>query len=308
MTRHFLTLRDLSRDELLQVIARASQLKQLRGQPAHPKPLAGKSVGILLEKSSTRTRISFEVGVYELGGLPITLKPGDIQLGRGETLEDSARMFSRFLHAVVFRTSTHARLEQMASQSTVPVINGLCDLHHPTQLLADLQTVQENLGRLEGIRVAWIGDGNNMSHSWIEAASMLGFDLVLACPEGYEPNAEILRAARQSPRSEVRVVTGKGAVEAAIRDADVVTTDVWVSMGQEGELMARNEVFLDFTVTSDRMKLAKPGAIFLHCLPAHRGEEVSADVIDGAQSRVWDEAENRLHSQKALLELLLSGS
>ncbi|MDB4971734.1 MAG: Ornithine carbamoyltransferase [Myxococcaceae bacterium] len=306
MTRHFLTLRDLSRDELLQVIARASELKRLRGQPTHPKPLAGKSIGILLEKSSTRTRISFEVGTYELGGLPITLKPGDIQLGRGETLEDSGRMFSRFLHAVVFRTSTHERLRQLAAHSTVPVINGLCDLHHPTQLLADLQTVQESLGHLEGLRVAWVGDGNNMSHSWIEAASILGFDLLLACPVGYEPNAEILRLARQSPRSDIRVLTGPRAVEEAVRDADVVTTDVWVSMGQEGETGARNEVFLDFTVTDARMKLAKPSAIFLHCLPAHRGEEVSADVIDGAQSRVWDEAENRLHAQKALLELLLA--
>lgn len=306
MTRHFLTLRDLSRDELLHVIGRASELKRLRGQPAHPQPLSGKSVGILLEKSSTRTRISFEVGVYELGGLPITIKPGDIQLGRGETIEDSARMFSRFLHAVVFRTSTHERLCSLAASSTVPVINGLCELHHPTQLLADLQTVQENLGHLEGVRVAWVGDGNNMSHSWIEAASMLGFDLTLACPGGYEPNAAILQAAQQSPRSEIRVVTGPGAVEAAMRDADVVTTDVWVSMGQEGESGARNQVFMDFTVTAERMRLAKPGAIFLHCLPAHRGEEVAAEVIDGAQSRVWEEAENRLHSQKALLELLLS--
>jgi ornithine carbamoyltransferase len=306
VTRHFLTLRDLSRDELLQVIGRASELKRLRGQPAHPKPLSGKSVGILLEKSSTRTRISFEVGIYELGGLPITLKMGDIQLGRGETIADSSRMFSRFLHALIFRTSTHARLVEMAAPSTIPVINGLCDLHHPTQLLADLQTVQENLGHLEGLRVAWVGDGNNMAHSWIEAASMLGFDLTLACPDGYEPNATILAAAQQSPRSQVRVVTGKGAVEAAMRDADVVTTDVWVSMGQEGESGERNQVFLDFTVTSARMKLAKPGAIFLHCLPAHRGEEVAADVIDGPQSRVWDEAENRLHSQKALLELLLT--
>jgi len=303
MTRHFLTLQDLTRDELLGLIARAIELKRLRGAPAHPRPLSGKSVGVLLEKSSTRTRISFEVGVYELGGLPITLKLGDIQLGRGETIEDSARMFSRFLHAVVFRTSTHDRVKRLAEYSTVPVINGLCDLHHPCQILADLQTVQENLGHLEGVRVAWIGDGNNVAHSWIEAASIVGFELALACPKGYEPDGEILRAAQRSARGQVRLVDS---VEAACRDADVVTTDVWVSMGQEGEATARNDVFADHTVTAARMRLAAHNAIFLHCLPAHRGEEVAADVIDGPWSKVWDEAENRLHSQKALLELLLA--
>jgi ornithine carbamoyltransferase len=301
MTRHFRTLRDLTRDELLGLLARAAELKKLRGNPAHPKPLAGKSVGILLEKSSTRTRISFEVGVYELGGLPITLKPADIQLGRGESIEDSARMFSRFLHAVVYRTSGHDRIQLLAQNASVPVINGLCDLHHPLQILADLLTVKENLGHLEGVRVAWIGDGNNVAHSWIEAASILGFELVLACPEGYAPDHNVLNEAARSARGQVRL----GTVEEAVRKADVVTTDVWVSMGQEGEVSARNQVFADFTVTAARMRKAAPNAIFLHCLPAHRGEEVAADVIDGPWSRVWDEAENRLHTQKALLELLV---
>jgi ornithine carbamoyltransferase len=305
VTRHFRTLRDLTHDELLGLIKRAIELKALRGQPSHPKPLLGRSVGILLEKSSTRTRISFEVGVFELGGLPLTLKAGDIQLGRGETIEDSARMFSRFLHAVVFRTSTHERVRRLADHSTVPVINGLCDTHHPCQLLADLQTVQENLGHIEGARVAWVGDGNNMANSWIEAASMLGLELTLAVPAGYEPDAEVLKAAEQSARGQVRVLTGPGAVDEAIRNSDVVTTDVWVSMGQEGEQGQRNAAFTDFMVDARRMKLAKPGAIFLHCLPAHRGEEVSAEVIDGPWSRVWDEAENRLHAQKALLEFLV---
>jgi ornithine carbamoyltransferase len=305
MTRHFRTLRDLSRDELLALIARATELKSLRGEPIHPKPLHGKSVGILLEKSSTRTRISFEVGVYELGGLPITLKAGDIQLGRGESIEDSARMFSRFLHAVVFRTSAHERVVRLAANSTIPVINGLCDTHHPCQLLADLQTMRENLGQLEGMRVAWVGDGNNMANSWIEAASLLGFELALAVPPGYEPDAAIVKAAEQSARGQVHVLTGKGAVDDAVRNADVVTTDVWVSMGQEGEQGQRNQAFTDFMVDARRMKLAKPGAIFLHCLPAHRGEEVAAEVIDGPWSRVWDEAENRLHAQKALLEFLV---
>jgi ornithine carbamoyltransferase len=301
VTKHFLTLSDLGSDGLIQLLARSAELKRLRGQVGHPKPLAGKSIGILLEKSSTRTRISFEVGVHELGGLPITLKASDIQLGRGESIEDSARMFSRFLHAVVFRTFGHDRVVRLADNSDVPVINGLSDLHHPCQILADLLTVQEALGTLEGIRVAWIGDGNNVAHSWIEAAGLLGFELVLACPEGYDPSAAIVDDAR-GRGAKIRILRS---ADEACRGADVVTTDVWVSMGQEGESTARNTVFEAYTVDSRRMALAAPRGIFLHCLPAHRGEEVAADVIDGPRSRVWDEAENRLHTQKALLELLV---
>lgn len=301
MTRHFLTLRDLGAETLLAVLDRSAELKALRGRPEHPRPLAGKSVGILLEKSSTRTRISFEVGVYELGGLPLTLKAGDIQLGRGESIEDSARMFSRFLHAVVYRTFGHDRVEKLAQHSTVPVINGLSDQHHPCQILADLLTVREALGSLEGIRVGWVGDGNNVAHSWIEAASLLGFELVLACPEGYDPDPDVL-ARGQRGKGTVRVVRD---ADDACRGADVVTTDVWVSMGQEEEVQTRNSVFEPYQVDARRMDLAKPQGIFLHCLPAHRGEEVTAEVIDGPRSRVWDEAENRLHTQKALLELLV---
>jgi ornithine carbamoyltransferase len=301
MTRHFLTLHDLGADGIRAVLDRSAELKALRGRPEHPRPLAGKSVGILLEKSSTRTRISFEVGVYELGGLPLTLKASDIQLGRGETIEDSARMFSRFLHAVVYRTFGHDRVETLAQHSTVPVINGLSDLHHPCQILADLLTVREALGTLEGIRVGWVGDGNNVAHSWIEAASLLGFELVLACPEGYDPDPEVL-ARGQRGKGTLRIVRD---ADEACRGADVVTTDVWVSMGQEQEVQTRNSVFEPYQVDTRRMNLAKPQGIFLHCLPAHRGEEVTAEVIDGPRSRVWDEAENRLHTQKALLELLV---
>jgi ornithine carbamoyltransferase len=306
MTRHFLTLEDLGRDGLLAVLDRSAALKRLRGTAAHPRPLAGKSVGILLEKSSTRTRISFEVGVFELGGLPITLKPGDIQLGRGESIEDSARMFSRFLHAVVYRTFGHDRVELLAANSSVPVINGLSDAHHPLQILADLLTAQERLNgvSLSDLKVAWVGDGNNMAHSWIEAASLLGFELRLACPEGYQPSASVLARAKARGCGSVHVHSD---ADQACRGADVVTTDVWVSMGQEGEASARNQVFEPFTVDARRMGLAARHAIFLHCLPAHRGEEVSAEVMDGPQSCVWDEAENRLHTQKALLELLVSG-
>jgi len=304
MTKHFLTLDDLGGEGLLALLDRSAELKRLRGRSEHPRPLAGKSVGILLEKSSTRTRISFEVGVHELGGLPLTLKATDIQLGRGESIEDSARMFSRFLHAVVFRTFGHDRVESLARASSVPVINGLSDLHHPCQILADLLTVRENLGRVEGTRVAWVGDGNNVAHSWIEAATLVGFELVLACPEGYDPNPEVLAAAKRRGRGKVEVVRS---ADEACRGADVVTTDVWVSMGQEGETSDRNKVFDGYAIDARRMALAAPQGIFLHCLPAHRGEEVTADVIDGPRSRVWDEAENRLHTQKALLERLLQG-
>lgn len=303
MTRHFLTLHDLGRDGLSALIARSAELKRLRGSADHPRPLAGKSVGILLEKSSTRTRISFEVGVHELGGLPITLKTGDIQLGRGESIEDSARMFSRFLHAVVYRTFGHERVELLARNSAIPVINGLSDLHHPCQILADLLTAQETFGRVGDLKVAWVGDGNNVAHSWIEAASLLGFELCLACPRGYEPDAQVLAAARSTGRGRIEVCED---ADQACRGAHVITTDVWVSMGQEAEAGARNQVFEPFTVDARRMALGAPEAIFLHCLPAHRGEEVSAEVIDGPCSRVWDEAENRLHTQKALLELLVS--
>lgn len=302
MMRHFLTLDDLGRDGLLALLDRSAELKRLRGKSTHPRPLAGKSVGILLEKSSTRTRLSFEVGVYELGGLPITLKTGDIQLGRGETIEDSARMFSRFLHAVVFRTFGHDRVQRLAEHSTIPVINGLSDTHHPCQILADLLTMRERLGRVSELKVAWVGDGNNVAHSWIEAATLLGFELRLACPEGYDPQGEILAHARRRGRGEVVLLRD---ADEACRGADVVSTDVWVSMGQEGEAGARAQIFGAFAVDERRMALAAPHAIFLHCLPAHRGEEVTAGVIDGVQSCVWDEAENRLHTQKALLERLI---
>lgn len=302
MTRHFLTLEDLGRDGLLALLDRSAELKRLRGTAAHPRPLAGKSIGILLEKSSTRTRISFEVGIYELGGMPLTLKASDIQLGRGESIEDSARMFSRFLHGVVYRTFGHERVELLAQHSSIPVINGLSDLHHPLQILADLLTVREALGRVSELKVAWVGDGNNVAHSWIEAASLLGFELSLACPEGYEPNPDILKRATERGRGQIRVVRD---ADEACRGAHVVTTDVWVSMGQEGEASTRNKTFEAYTVDQSRMQLAAKEGIFLHCLPAHRGEEVAAEVIDGPSSRVWDEAENRLHTQKALLELLV---
>jgi ornithine carbamoyltransferase len=309
--RHFLTLLDLGASDLARVLVRARELKRLRGSPDPPRPLAGKSVAIILEKASTRTRVSFEVGIHELGGFPVVLLAKDTQLGRGEPLEDTARTLSAYVHAIVYRTFSHAKVRTLAEHASVPVINGLCDLHHPCQLLADLMTVQEVLGRddLRGVPVAWIGDGNNVAHSWIEAAALTGLDLRLACPEGYEPDRGVIERAERAAREigsggSIRVLRSP---EEAVRGARVVTTDVWASMGQEAEQTERAKAFATYRVDGHLMSLADSRAVFLHCLPAHRGEEVTAEVIDGPSSRVWVQAENRLHAQKALLELLVGG-
>lgn len=300
--RHFLSISDLSQNELLSIIDRAIALKALRGTPDHPAPLAGKSVAVVFEKASTRTRLSFEVGIHELGAQPVTLISKDTQLGRGEPIEDTARMLSRYVHGVVYRTFGHDRLETLAKHATIPVVNGLSDRSHPCQLLADLMTIREHVDRpLDQVRVAWIGDGNNMAHSWIASAAVAGFDLAIACPSGYQPDRDVLDAAKNSG---ARVAVGDDP-RAAVEGADVVTTDVWASMGQEGEAQARQQAFASYIVDDKTMQSAGSNAIFLHCLPAHRGEEVAASVIDGVQSRVWDEAENRLHAQKALLEWLI---
>lgn len=297
--RHFRTLEDLSPAELAHLLDRADQLAAERGR--HPQPLQGRSVAILLEKASTRTRLSFEVGVHELGALPITLVARDTQLGRGEPLEDTARMLSGYVHGVVYRTFGHDRVETLCAHATIPVINGLSDSYHPCQLLADLQTVRAEKKRLEGLTVAWIGDGNNMAHSWILAAARTGLRLRIAAPEGYGPDPEVVAKGR-ALGAEVEVGSDP---RAAALGADVVTTDVWASMGQEDEARQRAQAFAPFQVNAALMGVAAPDAIFLHCLPAHRGEEVTAEVIDGPWSRVWQEAANRLHAQKALLELLL---
>ncbi len=300
--RHFLTLADLGPDGLLAVLDRAAELKRLRGTLDHPRPLEGRSVAILLEKASTRTRLSFEVGIHELGGLPITLIARDTQLGRGEPVEDTAHMLSGYVHGVVYRTFGHDRVEALAQAASIPVINGLSDTYHPCQLLADLMTVREATGGvLEGVRVAWVGDGNNMAHSWILAAGLVGLDLRLACPEGYRPSPEVMAAGRALGRGRIQLFD---APDEAVSGAQVVTTDVWASMGQEDEAAARRRAFEGYLVDGPRMARAAASAVFLHCLPAHRGEEVAAAVIDGPASRVWEEAENRLHGQKALLEHL----
>jgi ornithine carbamoyltransferase len=305
MTKHFLTLSDLGADGLQKVLEDAAKLKQGRGTYGH-KRLEGQSVVILLEKASTRTRLSFEIGIAELGAHPVCLIAKDTQLGRGEPLSDTARMLSGYAHAVVYRTFGHERVQELADNASIPVINGLSDSYHPCQLLADLQTIQEfSPGDLATKRVAWVGDGNNMAHSWILAAGLTGLDLNIAAPAGYQPDPAILAMGRALGGGEIRVTHDPAE---ACEGVDVVTTDVWASMGQEAESKARAEAFSGFEVDSELMAKAKSDSIFLHCLPAHRGEEVSAEVIDGPQSRVWAEAENRLHAQKALLLALCSNS
>lgn len=302
MPRHFLRFTEYTKAELLGLLDLAVDLKARRARGEPHRWLEGKTLAMLFEKSSTRTRVSFEVGMFELGGHALFLSPRDTQIGRGEPVKDTARVLSRYVSGVMVRTFGQETLEELARWSTVPVLNGLTDLLHPCQVLSDLQTVLERRGSLEGLRVAWIGDGNNMAHSWIEAAQVLGFSLRLACPEAYRPAAEILGPARAAG-ADVEVVSEPA--EAAT-GAHVVTTDVWASMGQEGEKEAREEAFAGYCVDARVMARADPAAIFLHCLPAHRGEEVSEEVFEGPQSVVWDEAENRLHAQKAILVTLLT--
>ncbi|MDT8386382.1 MAG: ornithine carbamoyltransferase [Thiogranum sp.] len=297
--RHFLTLLDLSGDELRQLIQRGIELKQWQHEGRIFEPLKNKVLAMLFEKSSTRTRVSFETGMAQLGGYAIFLSPRDTQFGRGEPIEDSARVLSRMVDAIMIRTFEHEKVELFASCSSAPVINALTDQYHPCQLLADMQTWFEQRGDIRGATVAFIGDGNNMCHSYINAAHRFGFNLRIATPEGYRPDPEIVATAGA-------LVTLLDDPMEAARNADLVTTDVWASMGQEQEQAARERVFAPFQVNAELMRLASKDALFMHCLPAHRGEEVTAEVIDGPQSTVWDEAENRLHAQKALLEFLLT--
>src|SRR5437667_11681270 len=282
--RDFLAVTDLSRDEVGRLFDLARRMKT---GAYRETPLAGKSLAMIFAKSRTRTRVSFEVGAYQLGGRALFLSSHDIQLSRGEPIADTARVLSRYVDGIMIRTFDHGEVEQLARHATVPVINGLTDRSHPCQVLADLLTVQEALGGWEGKRVAWVGDGNNMANSWIEAAQVLGFELRLACPEGFEPNRGMFdRAKAAGGCVEITEVP-----EEAVEGAHVVNTDVWASMGQEQEAEVRRRAFKGYTVDAELMKRADPKAISLHCLPAHRGEEVTTDVIAGPQSRVWDEAE-----------------
>jgi ornithine carbamoyltransferase len=297
--RHFLAIPDFSRAELQQLFDLAGRMK--RGE-YRERPLAGKTLGMIFAKSSTRTRVSFEVGAFQLGGHALFLSSRDIQLGRGEPIRDTARVLSRYLDGIMIRTYDHADVEELARYASIPVINGLTDLLHPCQVLADLLTVRETLGGWEGKTVAWIGDGNNMANSWINAAGSLGFELRLACPENYRPDAEIL-----ARNQKLTGITLTADPREAARGAHVINTDVWASMGQEEEQEVRVRAFQGYIVDRSLMASADPKAIFLHCLPAHRGEEVAEEVFEGPQSRVWQQAENRLHAQKALMAMLMGG-
>ena len=296
--RHFLTLTDLNADEFRQLISRAIELKSMQHRGEIYEPLKNKVLAMIFEKSSTRTRVSFETGMAQFGGHAIFLSPRDTQLGRGEPIEDSARVLSSMADCLMVRTFEHNKAELLAQYSSVPVINGLTDDVHPCQLLADMQTYLEQRGEIKGKTVTWVGDGNNMCHSYMRAAKLLEFKLNIACPEGFEPHQKFI----DECSDHIEITTD---ASVACTNSDLIVTDVWASMGQEEEQKVREAAFNDFQVTSELMKLANDDALFMHCLPAHRGEEVSAEVIDGEQSVVWDEAENRLHAQKALLEFLL---
>jgi ornithine carbamoyltransferase len=294
--RHFLSLADYSREEIVALLGRSLEMK--KGQPRKNgrRPLEGRTVGLIFEKPSTRTRVSFDVGIHQLGGHAIFMSRNDIQIGRGEPISDTARVLSRYLDAVVVRTFAHDVLEEFARWASIPVINGLSDLLHPCQVLGDMLTLQEAKVNLATMKAAWIGDGNNMANSWINAAEVMGFSLTLACPEGYDPEVEIKSARIRVTRDPVEAATG----------ADVISTDVWASMGQEGEIAERRGVFNGFQVNLDLLKHAKKKVYVLHCLPAHRDEEITEDVMDSKHSLIWDQAENRLHVQKAVLEMLFS--
>lgn len=300
MKRDFLTLRDLTPEEIGVLLKRAIELKS--GKDRSVCPLLGKSVGLIFEKPSTRTRVSFETGIYQLGGHSVCMNPSELQLGRGETISDTAKTLSRYLHGVIMRTFAHSTLEQFALNASIPVINGLSDTHHPCQILADLMTIIEKKGRLRDVRVAYIGDGNNICNSLIEAASMMEFDLIIACPEGLEPDAGILENAKAVSKSEILLLRDP---REAAGMSDVLYTDVWVSMGQEKSSEDKKARLREYQINEGLLSCSKKDVTVLHCLPAHRGEEITDEVIDGPHSAVFDQAENRLHAQKALLEMLI---
>jgi ornithine carbamoyltransferase len=297
--RHFLTLQDLSKQELQQLLKRAIELKTAHKNGTAKQPFSGKVLAMIFEKSSTRTRVSFEAGMAQLGGSALFLSPNDTQLGRGESIEDSARVISRMVDIIMIRTFGHDKIEKFAEYSSVPVINALTDDYHPCQLLADMQTYIEHRGSIKGKRVVWFGDGNNMCQSYMNAADMLDFELIIACPEGFEPCSNLLE------KFSDRVSIERDPV-AAVSGADLVVTDTWASMGQEEEKQIREKAFAGFQVNEEIMSLAAEDALFMHCLPAYRGLEISETIMESKWSVVWDEAENRLHAQKALVEFLLN--
>lgn len=300
MKRDFIAVRDLSKSEIEGLIKRAVELKA--GVDRNKCPLIGRSIGLFFEKPSTRTRVSLEVGIYQLGGKSIYLNPQEIQLNRGESIADTSRVLSRYLDGIVLRTFKHSTIEEFSNHAAIPVINGLSDKHHPCQAIADLMTIFEKKGKLKGVRLAYIGDGNNVANSLIEACALTGIDIIIACPEGYEPDPDVLDWARSEGEGEI-IIT-RNPKEAAGK-ADVIYTDVWVSMGQEAAAEKKKAKFRNYQINTELLQCSRHDAIVLHCLPAHRGEEITDDVMDGQKSAIFDQSENRLHSGKALLEFLI---
>jgi ornithine carbamoyltransferase len=302
MKKDFLSLYDLERADFDAVFEKADKVKKMLKARVSHTPLSGKTLGMIFDKSSTRTRISFEVGIYQLGGMALFLNNRDTQIGRGEDISDTARVMSRYLDAVVIRTYSQSFVEDFARYATIPVINGLTDQQHPCQILSDLFTIVEKKGKYKGLKIAYVGDGNNVANSWIDAAARLPIQLSLACPEKYEPDRDILHRAMKRTKGGITVYRNPAD---AVMDADVIYTDVWASMGQEAEKEERKKIFRKYQVNEEILARAQEDAIVMHCLPAYRGEEITADVIDGPQSVVIDQAENRLHVQKALMEILI---
>ena len=303
MKKDFISIYDLTRAEIEAILHKAGEIKGMHRQGAAYRPLAGKTLAMIFEKPSTRTRVSFEVGMYQLGGHALSLNPQESQLGRGEPIADTARVLARYVDGIMIRTFAHARVEEMARFASIPVINGLSDLLHPCQILSDIFTITEKRGDdYRGLKVAYVGDGNNVANSWINGAVRLGFQLSLACPPGYGPDAQILARAQAEGGS--RIILTHDPQE-AVEQAHVINTDVWASMGQEKEQAKRRKAFQGYQVNADLLSRARPDCLVMHCLPAHRGEEITNEVLEGPQSVVFDQAENRLHVQKAILTLLL---
>jgi len=304
LKKDILTLSHLDLDDFDQLFTRAAELKDRRKKGIIEKSLIGRTVGLIFQKPSTRTRVSFEAATAQLGGTPLFIQAGDTQLSRNEPIADTARVLERYLDALVLRTYSQAMQEEFARIASIPIVNALTDLYHPCQVLSDLMTVIEFKGGYEGLNIAWIGDGNNMAHSWINAAAVLGFSLTLACPEGYMPDPAVLSDAKAMAGDRIIVTTDP---HEAVAGADVINTDVWASMGQEDQSESRRQFFAPYQVNRELLSEAAADAIVMHCLPAHRGEEITADVLEGEQSVVWDQTENKLHMHKAILEILIVG-
>ncbi|MBO5327868.1 MAG: ornithine carbamoyltransferase [Clostridia bacterium] len=298
--KHLLKLSDLSREEILSILNLADQLKFERNNGIQKDYLKGKKLGLIFQKASTRTRVSFEVGMYELGGYPLFLSSNDLQIGRGEPVQDTARVLSRYLDGIMIRTFAQKEVEDLAKYGSIPIINGLTDYAHPCQVLADLMTIREYKGSFKGLKMAFVGDGNNMANSLMVGAIKMGMSFAIACPNGYEPDAELMKWAKEN--GDLTITTN---VKEALKDADVVYTDVWASMGQEGEKQKRELAFASYQVNKENLSVSKQDVMIMHCLPAHRGEEITADVFEEHANEIFDEAENRLHAQKAVLIKLL---